>query len=105
MKRLLIICSTLVLLSMPLFAAENNTGAGQQSDGSSMEIEQQVRIIKEINLDSFVFGRDAYQIAENIQYYSENGGRVTKAHFKEEDGVLFKLNSDNKIFYMKKMPY
>ena len=105
MKRLIIILSTLVLLSGPLFAAENNAGSGQQGDASSSEIEEQVRTINEINLDSFVFGRDTYQIAENIQYFSENGVRITKTHFKERDGVLIKLNSENKIFYMKKMPY
>ena len=103
MKRLLIICATMVLISTPLFAAENNPGAEQQGEASS--VEQQVRVIKEINLDSFVFGRDTYQIAENIDYYNENGGRITKAHFKEKDGVLIKLNSDNKIFFMKEMPY
>lgn len=103
MKRLLIICSTLALLSAPLFAAENNSGTQQQGEASS--VEQQVRTIKEIHLDSFVFGRDAYQIAENVQYYSEDGGRITKAHFKEREGVLFKLNTENKIYYMKKVPY
>lgn len=103
MKRLLIICSTLALLTLPLYAAENNSGTQEQGEVSS--VEQQVRIIKEIHVDSFVFGRDVYQIAENMQYYSEDGGRITKAHFKERDGVLFKLNSENKIYYMKKMPY
>jgi hypothetical protein len=103
MKRLIIICSTLALLSVPLFAAENNSGTQQQSEAPS--VEQQVRVIKEIHADSFEFGRDVYQIAENMQYYSEDGGRITKAHFKERDGVLFKLNSENKIYYMKKMPY
>jgi hypothetical protein len=102
MKRLIIICSTLALLALPLYAAENNPGT-QQGEASS--VEQQVRTIKEIHLDSFVFGRDAYQIAENVQYYSEDGVRITKAHFKERDGVLFKVNNENKIFYMKKMPY
>jgi len=104
MKKLLIICAALALLSTPpLFAADNTTGAGQQGEAPS--VEQQVRVIKEIHVDSFVFGRDVYQIAENIEYYSESGRRVTKTHFKEEDGVLFKLNSNNKIFYMKKVPY
>ena len=105
MKRLIIIFSTLALLSMPVFAAENSSGTEQQGDASSTEIVEQVRIINEINLDSFVFGRDTYQIAENIQYYSEDGGRITKTHFKEKDGVLFKLNDNNEIYYMKKMPY
>ena len=103
MKRLIIICSVLALISVPLFAAENNTETAQQSEAAA--VEQQVRIIRGIHLDSFVFGRDTYQIAENIEYYSENGERVTKAHFHEREGVLFKLNSGNKIFYMKKMPY
>ena len=91
------------MLSTPLFAADNTSGRGQQGEAS--DVEQQVRVIKEINLDSFVFGRDVYQIAENIEYYSENGRRVTKAHFTVEDGVLIKLNSNSKIFYMKKVPY
>ena len=103
MKRLIIICSVLALFSIPLFAAENNIETAQQS--SAEAVEQQVRIITGIHLDSFVFGRDTYQTAENIEYYSEDGGRVTKAHFHEHEGVLLKLNSDNKIFYMKKMPY
>jgi len=103
MKRLIIICSVLALLSVPLFAAENNIETAQQSPAEA--VEQQVRIITGIHLDSVVFGRDTYQIAENIAYYSEDGGRVTKAHFNEREGVLLKLNSDNKIFYMKKMPY
>jgi predicted small secreted protein len=104
MKKLIIICAALVMLSTPLFAADNTTGTGQEGDAASAEIEQQVRIIKEIHTDSFVFGRDVFQISENIEYYSENGRRVTKTHFEEKDGVLIKL-INNKIVYMKKMPY
>lgn len=102
MKRIIMICSVLALLSTPLPAAE--TGPESAGQGSA-QVEEQVRIITGIQPDSFTFGRDTYQIAETIEYYSEEGGRVTKVFFHEEDGVLIKVVDDRTIIYMKKMPY
>ena len=104
MKRLIIICSVLALFSAPVCAAEKNTETAPRVPTTETG-ETQVRIITAIHLHEFVFGRDAYQISDLIQYYSDTGQRVTKAYFQADDGVMFKLDADNKIYYMQKMPY
>ena len=53
-----------------------------------------------------VVTQSAFADLESIrEYYSEEGGRVTKVFFHEEDGVLIKVVDDRTIIYMKKMPY
>ena len=98
----------LVFAGVPLMAqdktAQENSGTEQQGPDRLDDSRPNAGIIKEISIESVTIGSEVYQLSDDIAYYLNNGNRVTRVDFRPRDGVLFTLNKEGKVNYMKKIP-
>ena len=104
MKKLIIIFSIFFLSAVSLMAAQEGRPEPQRSDGNAAVTEDK-GILKEIRVDELVIGGETFGLSNDLTCYSESNNRLRLSDFSVDDGVLFKVNAEGKIFYMKRIPH